>query len=117
VSAIFVRGLRKNIDLQIKTVDSPYMTGTISIEYLRNTLIPVVESNRRLPGRVNKPAILGCDNCACHCKEEIPKELNKHGILLTTYRPHTSHVFQVLDILVFERLNAINKQQVPNFEP
>jgi hypothetical protein len=38
------------------------------------------------------------------------KELAIHGIFLITYPPHTSHIFQVLDLLLFGRLRAIKKQ-------
>jgi hypothetical protein len=75
VAAIFDCGERENIDLQIKIVDFPYMTGDIFIEYLRHTLILAVESNQRLPDCLNKPAILFCDNCARHYNEEILKEM------------------------------------------
>jgi hypothetical protein len=45
--------VRANIDLQIKIVDSPYITADIFIEYLRGIVIPGVERNRSLP-RVRK---------------------------------------------------------------
>lgn len=38
------------------------------------------------------------------------KELAFHEILLITYPPHTSHIFQVIDLLLFGRLKAIKKQ-------
>jgi hypothetical protein len=74
VLAIFDRGVWGNIDLEIKLADSPYMTDDIFIEYLCNALIPAVERNRRLPGCLNKPAILFCDNCVCHYNEKVLKE-------------------------------------------
>jgi hypothetical protein len=50
VLAMFDCGVRENIDLQIKTINSPYTIADIFIEYLRNTLIPAVESNQRFLG-------------------------------------------------------------------
>jgi hypothetical protein len=82
---------------------SPDVTGEIFIEYLRT-----VESNHSLSGSKNKPAILFCDNCACHCSDEVKRELSERGILLITYPPYRSHIFQFLDTLLFGRLKAAN---------
>jgi hypothetical protein len=102
-------GFRDGIDLRIQIAPSPYITTDIFVHYLRDVLIPVVESNRRLPGCRKKPSILFCDNCRCHCSDEILQELANHGILVLTYPPHTSHLFQVLDVLLFGRLKAAKK--------
>jgi hypothetical protein len=110
VLAIFDKGVRENIDLQIKIVQSPYMTRDIFLEYIRNVLVPAVEHNRLIPGCLKKPALLFCDNCSCHCTDDVLKELAEHGILLLTYPPHTSHLFQVLDVLLFGRLKAAKKK-------
>jgi hypothetical protein len=77
--------------------------------YIDAVLIPAVESNRELEGCRNKPAILFCDNCKTHCSEELLKKLARHGILVLTYPPHTSHVFQVLDVLLFGILKRAKK--------
>jgi hypothetical protein len=109
VLRIYEKGVRENIDLQIKIVDSLYVTREIFIEYVCSILIPTVKSNRLLPGCQNKPAILFCDNCASHCSDEVKWELAEHRILLITYPPHTSHIFQVIDTLLFGRLKAEKK--------
>jgi hypothetical protein len=110
VLGIYEKGVRENIDLQIKIVDSPYVTRETFTEYARSILIPTVESYCLLPGCQNKPVILFCDNCASHCCDEVKRELAEHGILLITYLPHTSHIFQVLDTLLFGRLKAEKKR-------
>jgi hypothetical protein len=106
---VFQRGVRDGIDLRIQIAPSSYITTDIFLQYLRDVLIPVVESNRGLPGCRKKPSILFCDNCRCHCSDEILQELANHGILLLPYPPHTSHLFQVLDFLFFGRLKAAKK--------
>jgi hypothetical protein len=101
---IFEKGDCETIDLQIKILSSPYVTGEIFLEYLRIVLIPTVESSRSLPGCKNKPAILFCDNCACRCSDEVKRESAEYGILLIRYPPHASHIFQV-----FGELKAAKK--------
>jgi hypothetical protein len=108
-TAIFEKGVRENIDLQVKILNSPYVTREVFLDYIRGVFIPAVESNRSMPGCQNKPAILFCDNCACHCSDDVMRELAERGILLITYPPHTSHIFQVLDTLLFGRLKAAKK--------
>jgi hypothetical protein len=78
-------------------------------QYIKEIFIPTVAANRELPGCANKPAILFCDNCDSHCSEEIPRELAWNGILVLTCPPHTSHLFQVVDALLFNRLKVFKK--------
>jgi hypothetical protein len=109
VLQVFEMGVRDGIDLRIKIAQSPYITKELFLEYLREVVIPSIESNRDLPGCRGKPAIIFCDNCSCHCSEDILRELAHHGVLLITYPPHTSHIFQVLDVLLFGRLKLAKK--------
>jgi hypothetical protein len=76
---------------------------------IKEIFIPTVAANRELPGYANKSATVFCDHCASHCSEEILRELARNGILVLVYPPHTSHLFQVLDVLLFGRLKVFRK--------
>ena len=39
----------------------------------------------------------------------ILKEFAEQGVVVVTYPPHTSHIFQVLDVLLFGRLKSAKK--------
>jgi hypothetical protein len=80
------------------------------MECLGSLVIPAVETNCSLPACLNTSVILFCDNCSCHCTDDVGKELVIYGILLIIYPPSTSHICPVLDILLFGRLKAIKKQ-------
>jgi hypothetical protein len=67
---------------------------------LRPVGCPVV-TRTELNGMVSKSAILFCDNWSAHCSEDVLKKLARHGTLVIIYPPHTSHLFQVLDVLLF----------------
>jgi hypothetical protein len=110
MTGIFDKGVREDIDRRIKILESPYITHVIFVEYVRIVLISAVESNRSIAGCQNKPAILFCDNCASHCSDEVKRELARHGILLLTSPPHSSHTFQVLDRLLFGCLKSAKKR-------
>jgi hypothetical protein len=77
-----------------------------------------VENNRQLPGCQEKPSVIFCDNCSCHCSDDVLRDLATHGILLMTYPPHSSHIFQVLDVLLFGRLKSAKYlARDPNLSP
>jgi hypothetical protein len=109
VLRLFEMGVRDGIDLRIKIAESPYVTKESFLEYLRDVVSPSIESNCELPGCQEKPAIILGDNRSCHCSDEILQELANHGIILITYPPHTSHLFQVLDVFLFGHLQSEKK--------
>jgi hypothetical protein len=58
VRQIFETRVRDSIDFKVEIASSPYVTQAIFNNYIDEVLIPVVISNRGLPGCKNKPAIL-----------------------------------------------------------
>jgi hypothetical protein len=102
---------RGGIDLKIQIAKSAYVAKEIFESYDDTVLIPAVESNRTLKGCNNKLAILFCDNCSAHCTEDIWKKLACHGVIVLTYPPHTSHIFQVSDVLLFGVFKPAEKHQ------
>jgi hypothetical protein len=102
--SIFHMGIRDGIDFRIKIQSSPYLNKELFLEYVHEVFLPAVESDRELPGCRGKPAILFYDNSSCHCSDEILRELASLLVLLITCAPRSSHVFQVLDVLLFAKL-------------
>jgi hypothetical protein len=111
MTEVFRTGVRDGIDLKIEIASSPYVTQAIFEKYIDEVLVPAVVANCDLDGCTDKPSILFCDNCSAHCSEDILKKLARHGILVITYPPHTSHLFQVLDVLLFGVLKRAKKYQ------
>jgi hypothetical protein len=97
------------IDLRIEIAQSPCVTRESFLRYLRGVVIPSIESNRDLLGCQRKPAIIFWDNCSRHFSEDIFQELANDRILLIIYPRNTSHIFQVLDVLLFGRLKSAKK--------
>jgi hypothetical protein len=106
---IFEKSVRENIDLKLEIRQTLYRDSELFTRYIREAFLPTVAANRELPGCANKPALLFCDNCATQCSDEILRELARNGVLLLTYPPHTSHIFQVLDVLPFGRLKVLKE--------
>ena len=111
---IFQYGVRKNTDLIVKIERTPYVTKQVFKQHLLDHFIPQVESDRYSPGCEGKPAILFFDNCSSHIDDELLQELATHLILVITYPPHTSGIFQVLDRLIFGVLKVRKRQIAKN---
>jgi hypothetical protein len=106
---LFETGIRTAIDMMMEIREPAYATAEIFRRYVETVLFPAIVANRKLPGCRNKPAILFCDNCASHCSEGRFIEFARHGVLVLSYPPHTSNLFQVLDLLLFGRLKSAKK--------
>jgi hypothetical protein len=109
---IFEKGIRENIDLKLEIRQVPYMDAELFNQHIKKIFIPTVSANQELPECANKPAILFCDNCSPYYSEEILRELARNGILILTHLPHTSHLFQVIDVLLFGLLKVF-KEYLP----
>jgi hypothetical protein len=104
--------VRDGNDLEIEIVSSPCITSVTFKRYLDTILIPAVEADREIPGCAEKPTILFCDNCSGHMSDSILRKLACHAILVIAYPPHTSHIFQVLDVLLFGIAKRSKKYQM-----
>jgi hypothetical protein len=70
---------------------------------------PVDYEQSQSPGCQEKPAILFCHHCPCHCSEAILEELANYGILLITDSRQTSQIFKVPDVLLFGCFKSAKK--------
>jgi hypothetical protein len=111
VMQVFQTGVRDGIDLKVEIASSPHVTQAIFERCVDEVLIPAVLANRDLDGCKDKPAILFCGNCSPYRSDDVLKKLARHGILVITYPPHTSHLFQVVDVLLFGVLKRPKKYQ------
>jgi hypothetical protein len=109
---VFQHQNRNGIDFQIEIIHSPYVTSEIFERDIDSILSPAGEVNRELPGCAKKPAILFCGNCSAHMSARVLQDLACHGALVIAYPPHTSHIFQVLDALLFGLLKRSKKFQM-----
>jgi hypothetical protein len=93
----------------IKVRQPAYATAELFHRYTTEVFFPALETNRQLPGCENKFCIRFCDNCSIHCQDQLIKEFAERGVAAIAYPPHTSHLFQVLDLLLFGRLKTAEK--------
>jgi hypothetical protein len=105
----FDTGVRHHIDPIIEVRQPAYTAAELFHRYITEVFFPALETNPQLPGCENKLCILFCDNCSIHCQDQLLKEFAEIGVAVVTYSPHKSHLFQVLDLVLFGRLKTAKK--------
>jgi hypothetical protein len=106
---LFDTWVRDHIDLILEVRQLAYATAEFGHRYIAEVFFPVLKTNRQLPGRENNLCILFCDNYPIHYQAQLLKEFAERRVVVIIYPPHTSHPFQVLDLLLFGRLKAAHK--------
>jgi hypothetical protein len=86
------------------------MTEAIFKDYIENQFFPIVDAERHDESASDQPAILFCDNLRAHCDDALCRKLAEKWVILITYPPHTSNIFQVLDRLTFSVLKNQKRQ-------
>jgi hypothetical protein len=78
-------------------------TVDLLCSHIEDTFFSALQANRQLRGCTDKQCIviLFCDNCSIHCSDQLLKEFAEKGPAVIAYPPHTSNLFQVLDVLLF----------------
>jgi hypothetical protein len=99
--AVWEEGWRDGQDFLIRSNDTSYVTRDIFKEYLSSVFLRYVESTRESLNLRDFPAVLLCDNCSSHLDDEIMRFLASHNVKLLTFPPHTSNLFQPLDLVTF----------------
>ena len=94
-------GIRKGIDVEIQCSDNGYMNSTIFYNYIKDFLIPKIEKKRKELNIENENALILLDNSSSHINESVNILCAMHNILLLSYPPHSSHILQPLDLLLF----------------
>jgi hypothetical protein len=94
-------GFRMGLDLIIKWRTEPYMNSQLFAEYISTVLLPSLDKLRSNEKFADKEAILLMDNCSMHVRPETLQMLADHQMKVITLPPHTSHIFQSLDLSLF----------------
>lgn len=88
-----------------------YMTKKAMIEWVKRILAPYSNMVRRELNDIVAKIVLIMDNFGCHSDKEVLDEMNKIGnIEIVWLPPHTSHLFQPLDLFPFGELKRIYYQ-------
>jgi hypothetical protein len=70
-------------------------------EYISTVLLPYINELRSNEEFADKEALLLMDNCSIHVQAKTLPTLAGHRVKVITFLPHTTHIFQCLDLSLF----------------
>jgi hypothetical protein len=89
------------VDMVLEHRQKAYVTATLFQQYVTSVLIPFIERLRTNPEFPGKSAILLMDNCFIHMRQEVLATLRDHNVKVIAFPPHTTQIFQTLDLCLF----------------
>jgi hypothetical protein len=101
------------VDVILERQQKPYMTAALFQQSVPTVLIPFINrvwTNDQLAG---KPAILLMENCSIHTRPEVQRMLREHDVKVITVPPHTTQIFQALDLSLFGVLKRKLQYKLP----
>jgi hypothetical protein len=99
--SLLLSGLRIGKDVVFKQNSKPYVDSKTFIDFLLTVFFPALASTRAELNLPNDEAVLLMDNCGSHIKPEIIDLLTAEKIRVITFAPHTTNIFQMLDVSFF----------------
>jgi hypothetical protein len=106
IETLKIEGFRMGMDMVLEHRQKTYVTATLFQQYVTSVLIPFIERLRTNLEFTGKSATLLMDNCSIHTRPEVLATFRDHNVKVITFRPHTTQIFQALDLYligVFER--------------
>jgi hypothetical protein len=93
----------------LRSNPKPYTNAEIFLDYIRRVFLPNLAELRTLDGFAEETGVLWMDNCPCHVTDDIISLLTEARVRVTTVAPHTSQIFQILDVTRF----GVLKRRLP----
>jgi hypothetical protein len=78
-------------------------------EYVDTVFVPHLNELRGSAEFRECEAVLLMDNCSPHIADEIVALLTSLQVRIITFAPHTTHIFHVLDVVLFHALKKRDK--------
>jgi hypothetical protein len=101
IETLKIDGFRIGVDTVLEHRQKAYITATLFQQYVTSVLIPFIERLRTDPEFTGESAIRLMDNCSIHTRPEVLATLRGHNVKVITFPPHTTQIFQVLDLCLF----------------
>jgi hypothetical protein len=96
--------LRLGEDVKIVRREPPYIDEGLFQDYLSTVFVPYVVAVREKLELDHERAVLLMDGMKAHCTEPILHHLGQNNIAVITFPPHTTNLFQPLDLSFFGAL-------------
>jgi hypothetical protein len=111
--AAMERLFKMGVDLILKSRYKPYMSSESFAEYISAVLLPYINELRSNEEFADKKTVLLMDNCSIHVQTKTLQTLADDRVKMIASPPHTTHIFQYLDLSVFGNLQKKMNDKLP----
>jgi hypothetical protein len=98
------RRVRLGVDLFLRQRLKPYASRELFLEYITTIFLTCLNEPRELQEFESCEAVLLMDNCSPHVSDEVVAVLTNARVQIIIFAPHTTHIFQMLDVVLFGAL-------------
>jgi hypothetical protein len=98
------RGVRLGIDFILRHRSKPDVSGKLFLEYINTIFVPYLNELRDSEELEACEAVLLLDNCSPHMLDNDVAVFTHVRVRIITFAPYTTHIFQVLDVVLFGAL-------------
>jgi hypothetical protein len=106
-------GLCLGRDMILKFNQRPYINAEIFLDSIRTIFLPYIDMLRGLAVFAQEPAVLLMDNCWVHVSDDVIRIFTEASVGVITFAPHTTQIFQVLDLTLFGALKRCPRYELP----
>jgi hypothetical protein len=107
------QGVRFARFFALKFNQNPYFNAGIFLAYIRTILLPYIDTFHGLAAIAQKIAVLLMNNCSADVTDDVIRILTGARVRVITFAPHTTQVFQVLDLTLFGVLKQCPRYELP----
>jgi hypothetical protein len=97
----------------LKFNQKPYSNAGIFFTYIRTILSPYIDTFRRRAVLAEEIALLFVVYCSADLSDDLIRVLIEARVRIITFAPHTTQVFQVLDLALFGVLKRCTRYELP----
>jgi hypothetical protein len=101
IEKLKIEGFRMGVDMVPEHRQKAYVTATLFQQYVASVLVPFIERLRTNREFTGKSAIVLMDNCFVHMRPDVLAALRDRNVKMITFPPHTTQIFQTLDLCLF----------------
>jgi hypothetical protein len=99
-------------DFALKFNQKPYFNAGIFIDYLRTILLPYIDALHGLAVLAQEIAFLLMVHCSADVSDAVIRLPTEARVRVISFAPHTTQVFQVLDLTLFDALKRCPRYEL-----
>jgi hypothetical protein len=111
--ALEATGMQIGKHLILKRRAKPYVNADLFENYVRTVFLPHLAITRIMQNVRNEEAVLLMDNCSPDFAPVVIDLLSEARVRIVTFAPHTTQIFQALNLTLFGVVKRLGQYQLP----